>query len=136
MKEKFQTLNIFHKTFILSFVFSLITFVLMIPLMIFNLGEIPFGLLLGEFISYMSYFVIGFIDKKNPISKKSNVPIVVVLILRFTLLAVISVLSALLYYRYNHHIFNVIAIIGGYFIPLIIFIVLIARDRKEQEKNV
>ena len=136
MKEKFQALNVFHRTFVLSFVISFILFVLMIPLMIFNFGEIPFGLLLGEFVSYMSYFVIGFIVKKNPINKGSNIALVIVLIARFLILAGISILSALLYYRLNHHIFNVFAIIGGYFIPLVVLIVLSLMERKEMEKNV
>ena len=135
MKEKFQTLNIFHKTFILSFVFSLITFVLMIPLMIFNLGEIPFGLLLGEFISYLFCFVIGFIENKNPLTKKGLIPLVIVLSIRILVLAAASIFAAILYYQYNCHIFNVIAIIGGYFIPLIILIVLMLKEKGEA-KNV
>lgn len=136
MKEKLLALNVFHRTFVISFIVSLLLFVLMIPLMIFNLGEIPFGLLLGEFISYMSYFVIGFIIKSNPNQKSSNIALVIVLVVRVLILAGISVLSALLYYRLNHHIFNVIAIIGGYLIPLIVLIVIMLKERKEMEKNV
>ena len=130
MKEKLESLNVFHRTFVISFFVSLLLFVLMIPLMIFNLGEIPFGLVVGEFISYMSYFVIGFIENKNPITKSGSAPLIAVLIIRVTILALITVLSALLYYRYNHHIFNVIAIVGGYLIPLVILIILVLKERK------
>ena len=131
MKEKLKSLNIFHRTFVISFFVSLLLFVLMIPFIIFNLGEIPFGLLVGEFISYMSYFVIGFIEKRNPITKPGSAPLIAVLIIRVSILALAIVLAALLYYHYNHHIFNVIAIAGGYFIPLVILIVIALKERKE-----
>ena len=87
MKEKFQTLNVFHKTFILSFVFSFLMFLLTIPLIIFNYGEISFGLLLGEFISYLFCFVIGFIENKNPLTKKGLIPLIIVLSIRILVLA-------------------------------------------------
>ena len=131
MKEKFQALNVFHRTFVISFIVSLGLFILMIPLLFFNLGEISFGLLLGEFVSYMSYFAIGFIEKKNPITKPGTAPLIAVLIIRVTILALVVVVSALLYYQYNHHIFNVIAIAGGYLTPLVILIVVALKERKE-----
>lgn len=131
MKEKFQALNVFHRCFVISFIVSLGLFICMIPLIIFNWGEIPFGLLLGEFVSYMSYFAIGFIEKKNPITKPGTAPLIAVLIIRVTILALVIVVSALLYYQYNHHIFNVIAIACGYLIPLVILIVIALKERKE-----
>ena len=131
MKEKKQALNVFYKTFFYSFIGSLVIFLLTIPFLFFDLGEITFGLLLGEFVSYMSYFAIGFIEKKNPITKPGTAPLIAVLIIRVTILALVIVVSALLYYQYNHHIFNVIAIAGGYLIPLVILIVVALKERKE-----
>ena len=131
MKEKKQALNVFYKTFFYSFIGSLVIFLLTIPFLFFDLGEITFGLLLGEFVSYMSYFAIGFIEKKNPITKLGTAPLIAVLIIRVTILALVIVVSALLYYQYNHHIFNVIAIAGGYLIPLVILIVVTLKERKE-----
>ena len=130
MKEKFQALNVFHKTFVISFIVSLGLFICMIPLIIFNWGEIPFGLLLGEFVSYLSYFVLGFVVKSKPTSKKSNSLIVTVLIVRVLILAIVSVGAAFLYYKYNHRIFNLFAVMGGYFIPLIVLIILVIKEKK------
>ena len=130
MKEKFQALNVFHRCFVISFIVSLGLFICMIPLIIFNWGEIPFGLLLGEFVSYLSYFVLGFVVKSKPVSKKSNSLIVTVLIVRVLILAIVSVGAAFLYYKYNHRIFNLFAVMGGYFIPLIVLIILVIKEKK------
>ena len=130
MKEKFQALNVFHRCFVISFIVSLGLFICMIPLIIFNWGEIPFGLLLGEFVSYLSYFVLGFVVKSKPVSKKSNSLIVTVLIVRVLILAIVSVGVAFLYYKYNHRIFNLFAVMGGYFIPLIVLIILVIKEKK------
>ena len=130
MKEKFQALNVFHRCFVISFIVSLGLFICMIPLIIFNWGEIPFGLLLGEFVSYLSYFVLGFVVKSKPTSKKSNSLIVTVLIVRVLILAIVSVGVAFLYYKYNHRIFNLFAVMGGYFIPLIVLIILVIKEKK------
>ena len=130
MKEKFQALNVFHRCFVISFIVSLGLFICMIPLIIFNWGEIPFGLLLGEFVSYLSYFVLGFVVKSKPTSKKSNSLIVTVLIVRVLILAIVSVGATFLYYKYNHRIFNLFAVMGGYFIPLIVLIILVIKEKK------
>ena len=130
MKEEKQALNVFHRTFVISFVVSLVLFLLTIPFIFFDLAEIPFGLLLGEFISYLSYFVLGFVVKSKPVSKKSNSLIVTVLIVRVLILAIVSVGVAFLYYKYNHRIFNLFAVMGGYFIPLIVLIILVIKEKK------
>lgn len=131
MKEKFQALNVFHRTFVISFIVSLGLFILMIPFLFFNLGEISFGLILGEFVSYLFCFIMGFIDKTRPDSKKSSAFLITALIMRLLILALVSVVAAYLYYKLNHHIFNVFAIIGGYFIPLAILIINLIKERKE-----
>jgi len=136
MNEKFHSLNIYFKTFILAVIFSFFSFILLLPLAIFGWMEIPLGLIVGEVISFTSYLVFGLVDKRGVNDKKSNRMIVAVLIVRVLLLAIVSTLSALLYYYFNHHIFNVFAIIGGYFIPLIIFIVLALLERKKNERSI
>ena len=130
MKEKFHSLNIYHQTFVVSAGISLLLFLLLIPLFFFNLGEISFGLLIGEFISYMSYFVLGIFEKKNPSDKKGLTSMVMTLIIRVIILSIILVVDGLLYYKLGIKIFNIISIACGYFIPLIIFITINMKERR------
>ena len=129
MKEKFKLLNIYQKTFIVSAFISLIIFILMIPLIIFGYGEYSFGLILGEFINYMSYMILGFIEKRNSTDKKITTLMVVTIILRIVILALVATLVGFMYYRHDIKVFNIFTLIGGYMIPLIVFIVISIKER-------
>ena len=132
MKEKFKALSLYYKTFILSALISLILFLSMIPLIIYHHPDISVGLLFGEFINFASYFILGIIENKKYEDKKKTKLMVVIIISRFVILVASSIIFGFLYYRYDHHIFNIVALIGGYFIPLIIFIILNLLQRKER----
>ena len=130
IKEKFQSLNIYHKTFVVSAGISLLVFFLLIPLFFFNLGEISFGLLIGEFVSFASYFVLGIFENKYPKEKRGITGMVTTLIIRVIILSIVCVLDGFLYYKLNQRIFNLFAIVGGYMIPLVVFIIFNILERR------
>lgn len=131
MEEKFHALNVYLKTFLISVIFAFFSFILLLPFAIFNYMEIPFGLILGEVISMLSYLIFGLIEKRGANDKKSIHMIVTVMISRVVILGLAIYLSALLYYHFHQHIFNVFAVVIGYLIPLAIFIILILKERKK-----
>ena len=131
MKEKISRLNIYIKTFLLSLIFSLLLTLALIPLFINGYMEIPLGLLLGAFVNYLFFLIIGLFEKDEPFKQKKASWYVVMISLRLTVFILALVGSALLYYLADIHIFNVIAVAGGYLIPLIIFIVLALLERRK-----
>ena len=129
MIEKFKNLSIFLQSFIISTFVCVLLFLLMIPLIIFNWGEISYGLALGEFISFIFCLITGIFDSsKKEIRNKGF--LITMIILRLLVLAGVLLLVGYLYYTKGIHIFNIFAVVGGYFIPLIILMILALRERR------
>ncbi len=129
MIEKFKNLSIFLQSFIISTFVCVLLFLLMIPLIIFNWGEISYGLALGEFISFIFCLITGIFDSsKKEIRNKGF--LITMIILRLLVLGGVLLLVGYLYYTKGIHIFNIFAVVGGYFIPLVILIVLALRERR------
>ena len=126
--KKILNLNIYLKTVVFSFFVCLLSFLGMIPLIVLNLGEYPYGLMLGGFISYLGYFLIGILDQSKKCSKMTFVIMPIRMI--FFILLVIG--NAYLYYKLDIKIFNIYTMIGGYFIPLIVLLVLALIERKKK----
>ena len=129
MIEKFKNLSIFLQSFIMSTFVCVLLFLLMIPLIIFNWGEISYGLALGEFISFIFCLITGIFDSsKKEIRNKGF--LITMIILRLLVLGGVLLLVGYLYYTKGIHIFNIFAVVGGYFIPLVILIILALRERR------
>ena len=129
MIEKFKNLSIFLQSFIISTFVCVLLFLLMIPLIIFNWGEISYGLVLGEFISFIFCLITGIFDSsKKEIRNKGF--LITMIILRLLVLGGVLLLVGYLYYTKGIHIFNIFAVVGGYFIPLVILIILALRERR------
>ena len=129
MIEKFKNLSIFLQSFIISTFVCVLLFLLMIPLIIFNWGEISYGLALGEFISFIFCLITGIFDSsKKEIRSKGF--LITMIILRLLVLAGVLLLVGFLYYTKGIHIFNIFAVVGGYFIPLVILMILALKERR------
>lgn len=129
MIEKFKNLSIFLQSFIISTFVCVLLFLLMIPLIIFNWGEISYGLVLGEFISFIFCLITGIFDSsKKEIRNKGF--LITMIMLRLVVLAGVLLLVGYLYYTKGIHIFNIFAVVGGYFIPLVILMILALRERR------
>ena len=129
MIEKFKNLSIFYRCFVISILVCVLLFLLMIPLIVFNWGEITYGLALGEFISFIFCLITGlFVSSKRAIDKKAL--LITMITLRLIILAGVLFLVGYLYYSKGIHIFNIFAVVGGYFIPLSILMILALRERR------
>ena len=135
MLNKIKSLNLFLKAFVISSLFSLLLYVLMIPLLIFDLGYIPNGLILGEFESFIFLFVIGLVEERKP---NNSIILIVLMTIRLTLGIGVCILSAFLWYKLDVKIFNIFATMSGYFIPTIILLItaIISDKRKGVNSNV
>lgn len=129
MLNKFKSLNIFLKSSIISLFVSIVLYILTLPFIFYDLGEYSNGLLLGQFISYLFMFIIGLNDKY--MDKKHTRFIVLTLIFRFVTLAIVMVIIGILYYKIHFRAFNLITVMGGYFIPLNILLIVSSVKRKE-----
>ena len=126
--ENFKNLNLFFKCFVISIFVSFGLFFLTIPFLFFNLGEITFGLLLGEYVSMIFCLISGaLVNSKKAIDKK---PLIITMVsLRLIVLGGLLFLIGYMYYSLGIHLFNLFAVVGGYFIPLIILMILALKER-------
>ena len=90
--------------------------------------EIPQGILLGGMVAILIYLFLGLFNNEEK-KKESLVITVVILIVKFILIAGLLVLIGWLYYGNNFKAFNIFAVAGGYFIPLIIHVILVRKEK-------
>lgn len=135
MKKWYSNLNIYHRSAFLSVVLSLILFILSIPLIVFNLGDISYGFVLGVVFTSLFYFFIGLGDKYELKNKKTYISITMS-ILRLVFIILFSFLLGYIYYELNIKIFNVFAFIGGYFFTTVVYLIISIKGKKEQKDNV
>ena len=130
MIKAFRKLNIYHKCAVLSGFFVCILSLCLIPLFFIDLGDVVWGLLLGCGFGILSYFVTGLLENKHAEHYKWAI---FVAIFRFLLFAILLILLALCYYKWDIKIFNIFSFVGGYFICLVVLIILfIIKDKKEK----
>jgi len=126
MKEKIKQLNLEYKAALFN---GIVLACLMLVLLFFyfiNLQEIPNGIALGMLICTVTYVLMGILSRP---SKSSTIGIIIVTVLRFLLMAGAIVLSCVLYYKNNLHIFNVFAVVGGYTISIIVYAILYLKEK-------
>lgn len=129
MKSWYKSLNLFYKVALVSTISLFVVFALTSVCYAFNYGEIPTGFAVGMGVGILTYFVTGLLDNKN----EPNYGWVISMnIIRLFLLAGLIWLFAWLYYQQNCHVVNVFTLVGGYLIPLLVFIVIYIRNKKEE----
>ena len=131
MKEWYSKLKFEYQIAFWSAIVILGLFILCIPFYFFSLMEIPQGIALGGLYAIIVYLFLGLFNSEE-VSKKSLISTIVILILKFFLMALLLVLVGWLYYSKNIKVFNIFAVTGGYFTPLIIHLIL---SRKEKSRG-
>ena len=127
MKQAFGKLNIYYKCSVLSGLFLIFISLSLIPLYFFGYMDIPLGFLLGGVYGVIVYFFTGLLENKRQDYYKWAV---VLSVLRFFILAVLLVLAALCYYKWELKIFNIFSVVGGYLLSLVVLIILfVVKDK-------
>ena len=129
MKKWFAELSANHKTVIISFVVVIIVYIGLIFGYFIKLPGVPNGFLLGGITGVLSYLLLLSVDKKDK-EKGKLVWTIVITILRYVFIGGLIALSIVLEYRFDIKIFNVFAVLGGYFVSLITYIVILLIERK------
>ena len=128
MKDWYLNLKIEYRTVVWSLLTILSLVICLIPCFFFSLMEIPQGIALGGSISVIVYLFLGlFNNQEKP--KKSLVSTVVIISIKLLVIGLVLFLVGWLYYSVGFKAFNIFAVAGGYFIPLVIQIILVRKER-------
>ena len=129
MKSWLSELSINLKTVVLSSIAILVIYLCLIFGYFVNLKDIPNGFLLGGIVGIASFLLMALADKLDNKKDKPTFAIIFIVI-RFILIGAIIILVALMNYQWNINIFNIFTVVGGYFVPLIINIIIYVMERK------
>lgn len=124
----YRRLNIEFKTMVWSIIVTLGLLLLMIPLFFFSLMEIPLGVALGASVGIITYLALGLVENKSK-QKLSIGLTITIIVLRLLVIAGILFLVGWLYYTKEVKIFNIFAVVGGYFMTLVINIILVRKEK-------
>ena len=118
------------KTAIITYLITLIGFASTIFLFFKEMMDVPFGILLGGGVFGSLALISGLIEKKD---EERNTPIfsIIMIAIRFLLLVVLTIIIALMYYKWNLKVFNVFAFVGAYLASTIAMIIVYLVYRKE-----
>lgn len=128
MKKAFDKLNIYFKCVVMSGLFLLVISLGLIPLYFYKFADIPLGFIVGTGYGMISYLVTGLLEERF---KKSYYWALIVSVLRLIVFAVLLILFALCYYKWDIKWINIFSYVGGYLIVSIIFAVLYVGHKKE-----
>ena len=111
------------KTAIITYLITLVGFCSTIFLFFMGMMDVPLGILLGGGVFGSLAFISGLVEKKD---EERDTPIysIILIGLRFLLLVALTIIIALMYYRWNLKIFNVFAFVGAYLTSTIAMIVV------------
>ena len=134
MKKFFFNSTTQIKAIIISLCFLIVLNLCLIPLFIVGYKDIVFGLDIGIILQILYLFVDNLISKNR--NRQQNITLTVVyLILKFIILAGVLVGFGYLYYKMNIKIANIIAIVGGYLIPLVVFAICFFKERGKDGRS-
>lgn len=134
MKKFFFNSTTQIKAIIISLSLLIVLNLCLIPLFIVGYKDIVFGLDIGITLQILYLFVDNLISKNR--NRQQNITLTVVyLILKFIILAGVLVGFGYLYYKMNIKIANIIAIVGGYIIPLIVFAICFFKERGKDGRS-
>lgn len=132
MKLKFKQYSIIKKVSILTLVLTFACFILTTPCFAFNLMEIPLGILLGGFGSALSFSL--FLINEDGSNKKAVMRLTIFLIIiMFFIHCLTIIISGVLYYVYELHIFNIFSTFFSSFFGLFCFIILALIEKKGEK---
>lgn len=128
MKNWYDQLKFEYKIAFWSAVIVTGLVILCIPLFFFSLMEIPQGIALGGGVGIIIYLFLGLFNNSDE-PKKSMVLTIIVITLRLVIIAGVLFLVGWLYYQVGFEAFNIFAVAGGYFIPVITNIILVRKEK-------
>ena len=125
----FNKLSGSFKTAVLSLLVTIIVFLGLIFGYFINQPDLPNGVLAGGMLGSISYLLIGIAER---IDEKKRLPIwtIIFTVIRFLLIAALVIISAYLQFKLGYKVMNVFAVVGGYAISLIIYIVISLIEKK------
>ena len=129
MKNWFAKLTTLYKVAFISFIAVVTAYLALIFCYFIEDPSTPNGLILGGGIGVLSYLVLALIEKRDS-EKNKPVLTIIVTILRYFVIAAAIVISALLQYKWGYKIFNLFTVVGGYLIPLLVYIIVTLVERK------
>ena len=118
------------KTAIITYLITLIGVTSTIFLFFKEMMDIPLGILLGGGVFGSLALISGLIEKKDE-ERDSPIYSIIMIALRFLLLVALTIIIALMYYKWNLKIFNVFAFVGAYLASIIAMIVVYLIFKKE-----
>lgn len=129
MKKWFIELSNTYKTALISTFVTIIAYLSLVFAYFINQNDLPNGLIVGGLLGSLSYLVLGIVEKED---KNHQKPIwtIIVTIIRYLLIGGLIALSTYLQFKTDYKIFNVFTVLGGYFISLIVYIVIVLIERK------
>ena len=128
MKDWYRQLKLEYKVALWSALVISSAIILTIPCFFFSLMEIPQGIALGGGVGILTYLFLGLAENDED-QKKSMVLTIVVIIVRFLVIAGVLFLAGWLYYAQGVKAFNIFAVIGAYIISIILNIILVRKER-------
>ena len=129
MKNWYAKLTLLYKVTFVSFVAVLVAYLAMLFAYFVGNPDLPNGLLLGGGIGVVAYLALAFVEKRD---KEKHRPVwtIIITILRYLFIAAAVTLSALSQFKWGYKIFNLFTLVGGYLIPLLVYIVITLMERK------
>ena len=111
------------KTAIITYLITLVGFCSTIFLFFIGMMDVPLGILLGGGVFGSLALISGLVEKKD---EERDAPIysIILIGLRFLLLVALTIIIALMYYRWNLKIFNVFAFVGAYLTSTVAMIIV------------
>ena len=128
MKDWYDKLKLEYQVVVWSLIIIIGLVVLTIPCFFFSLMEIPQGIALGGFVSVVIYLFLGLFNNKDKPQTSLTVTIVI-LSIKLLVIGGLLFLVGWLYYSVGFKAFNIFAVAGGYFIPMVIHIILIRKEK-------
>ena len=128
MKDWYRQLKLEYKVALWSALVISSAIILTIPCFFFSLMEIPQGIALGGGVGILTYLFLGLAENDDD-QKKSMVSTIVVIIVRFLVIAGVLFLAGWLYYAQGVKAFNIFAVIGAYIISIILNIILARKEK-------
>lgn len=129
MKKWFSELSNTYKTSLISGIVILIGFLGLTFGYFIGRPDLPNGFLAGGLIGAPMYFLLGLVNKKEEAKQKPILSIVIIIV-RFLLLAGLLTLSALLQFKYQYKILNTFLVLAGYFVSFITYIIIVLIEKK------
>lgn len=129
MKRLFLIKNPIFKTFLYSIILATISLISVIPLSFFGYWNIPLGISIGLLINGVAYLLLFLLEERENMTHSVKISILIN-IFRFVVLAIFAIGFAIVEYVFYIKIANVFAIVGGYVISLVIYIITVLTERK------